>query len=125
MLKAGGAYVPLDPNYPRDRIAFMIDDAELLLVLTQKDLAKDIPGSAAIFCIDEHWKTIAGENYANPVTAATASNIASRNSRVPAGPVRSSEIGPSSGSTVTVKRRNRQHWRSASIVRAITGRMSP
>ena len=76
VLKAGGAYVPLDPTYPRDRIAFMIEDAELLLVLTRKDLAKDIPGGAAILCIDVDWETIAGESDANPLIAATASNVA-------------------------------------------------
>src|SRR5262249_43067045 len=32
--KAGGAYVPLDPAYPSERIAFMLDDARLRVVLT-------------------------------------------------------------------------------------------
>src|SRR5262249_43030268 len=36
ILKAGGAYVPLDPSYPRDRLAFMITDARLTLLLTQE-----------------------------------------------------------------------------------------
>ncbi|MEI5640044.1 MULTISPECIES: amino acid adenylation domain-containing protein [unclassified Pseudoalteromonas] len=35
ILKAGGAYVPLDPGYPEERLAFMINDAELSLILTQ------------------------------------------------------------------------------------------
>jgi amino acid adenylation domain-containing protein len=33
--KAGGAYVPMDPAYPRDRLSFMIEDAQALLLLTQ------------------------------------------------------------------------------------------
>lgn len=49
-----------------------------------------------------------------------ASNSADKNSRVPDGPVRSSTIGPPSGSTVMVNPRNRQHCRSASTVRAIS-----
>ncbi len=38
VLKAGGAFLPLDPNYPDKRLAFMIDDSKLDLVLTQSDL---------------------------------------------------------------------------------------
>ncbi len=35
MLKAGGAYLPLDPDYPRERLAFMLTDAGLRVVLVQ------------------------------------------------------------------------------------------
>ena len=43
ILKAGGAYVPLDPTYPRERLAFMIDDAKLPLVVTQGRLVGHLP----------------------------------------------------------------------------------
>jgi amino acid adenylation domain-containing protein/thioester reductase-like protein len=33
-LKAGGAYLPIDPNYPKDRIAYMLDDAKCKVALT-------------------------------------------------------------------------------------------
>nr|QEO74619.1 AMP-dependent synthetase and ligase [uncultured bacterium] len=36
VLKAGGAYVPLDPEYPRERLAFMAEDARVKVLLTQK-----------------------------------------------------------------------------------------
>ncbi|MEB3357178.1 MAG: amino acid adenylation domain-containing protein [Synechococcales bacterium] len=39
ILKAGGAYVPLDPNYPRDRLTFVIKDAQLSLLLTNSELS--------------------------------------------------------------------------------------
>ena len=39
VLKAGGAYLPLDPQYPRERIAFMLEDAGARLLLTRRDLA--------------------------------------------------------------------------------------
>src|SRR5437764_14643754 len=47
VLKASGAYVPLDPTYPSERIAFMLEDAGLSLLLTQDRLVKDIPACGA------------------------------------------------------------------------------
>ena len=38
ILKAGSAYVPLDPNYPRDRLTFILDDSQPLVLLTQQSL---------------------------------------------------------------------------------------
>jgi amino acid adenylation domain-containing protein len=43
ILKAGGAYVPLDPSYPRERLAFMLDDARVPILLTQKRLRNRLP----------------------------------------------------------------------------------
>ncbi|HYT50083.1 MAG TPA: amino acid adenylation domain-containing protein, partial [Pyrinomonadaceae bacterium] len=77
VLKAGGGYVPLDPNYPRDRIAFMIDDAKLALVITQRHLVNEIPvGDAKPLCIDSDWEMIARESDANPSVAVDSSNAA-------------------------------------------------
>ena len=38
ILKAGGAYVPLDPSYPAERLALMIDDTRMPVILTQERL---------------------------------------------------------------------------------------
>src|SRR5579863_3158149 len=38
ILKAGGTYVPLDPSYPAGRIAFMLDDAQIRILITSNDL---------------------------------------------------------------------------------------
>ncbi|HEX6044332.1 MAG TPA: amino acid adenylation domain-containing protein, partial [Pyrinomonadaceae bacterium] len=47
VLKAGGAYLPIDPTYPEDRIAFMLADANVQLVLTKvPDLARQYPETA-------------------------------------------------------------------------------
>jgi amino acid adenylation domain-containing protein/non-ribosomal peptide synthase protein (TIGR01720 family) len=43
VLEAGGAYVPLDPSYPRERLAFMIADAELGLILSEAALRDELP----------------------------------------------------------------------------------
>jgi amino acid adenylation domain-containing protein len=46
-LKAGGAYVPLDPTYPPDRLAFILEDTRLSVLLTQERLAQALPAHAA------------------------------------------------------------------------------
>ncbi|MBV9385322.1 MAG: amino acid adenylation domain-containing protein, partial [Chroococcidiopsidaceae cyanobacterium CP_BM_ER_R8_30] len=66
ILKAGGAYVPLDPAYPQERLAFILEDAQASVLLTQKRLVTALPQRVArVVCLDADWKTIAqagGEN---------------------------------------------------------------
>lgn len=53
ILKAGGAYVPLDPGYPSDRLAFMIEDAQVPILVTQQRLAARLPaGNARLVYLD-------------------------------------------------------------------------
>jgi amino acid adenylation domain-containing protein/thioester reductase-like protein len=47
ILKAGGAYVPLDPTYPVERLNFILTDADISLLLTQKDLLSSLPTDKA------------------------------------------------------------------------------
>lgn len=54
VLKAGGAYVPLDPVYPKDRLAFMMTDARITVILTQKELAAKLPAMMRGFCVSMH-----------------------------------------------------------------------
>jgi len=54
VLKAGGAYLPLDINYPRERLAMMLEDAGPQLVLTESALVKSLPVSdSKVVCIDK------------------------------------------------------------------------
>lgn len=51
--KAGGSYVPLDPSYPRERLAFILTDAAVSLVLSHTSVAADAPrGSWQVLCVD-------------------------------------------------------------------------
>ncbi|MEC0596264.1 non-ribosomal peptide synthetase DhbF [Bacillus spizizenii] len=43
VLKAGAAYLPLDPDYPADRIAFMLEDAQPAFIMTNTKAAENIP----------------------------------------------------------------------------------
>ena len=66
ILKAGGAYVPLDPTYPEDRIAFMIQDAQAPVLLTQQHLTNRLPQhSAQVVAVDGDWDRIAQESDEN------------------------------------------------------------
>jgi len=47
ILKAGAAYVPLDPNYPSERLAYMLDDSDPVVVLTQEGIAGTLPATRA------------------------------------------------------------------------------
>jgi len=54
ILKAGGAYLPLDPMFPRERLAFMLEDAQPLVLLTQRRLLTDLPDhQSQVVCLDE------------------------------------------------------------------------
>src|SRR5262249_26358183 len=46
ILKAGGAYVPLDPAYPRERLAAMLENARISVLVTQRKLVSLLPASA-------------------------------------------------------------------------------
>ncbi len=77
ILKAGGAYVPLDPEYPPDRLAFMLQDAQVPVLLTQKRLSPQLPGHhARVVCVDADWAIMAQESLDNPRSGATATNVA-------------------------------------------------
>jgi amino acid adenylation domain-containing protein len=47
ILKAGGAYMPVDPDYPADRVAYMLEDSGVPVVLAQDHLLDRLPGHGA------------------------------------------------------------------------------
>ena len=77
VLKAGAAYVPLDPAYPKDRIAFIVEDAQLQLLLTQERLIEQLPTtSVQAIRVDAEWPSIASESADNPGLEVTPRNLA-------------------------------------------------
>lgn len=76
ILKAGGAYVPLDPAYPQERLAFMLEDASVPVLLTQAQQQKKLPPhSARVVCLDKDWSEIAFQSEENPTSGVTAENL--------------------------------------------------
>jgi amino acid adenylation domain-containing protein len=77
ILKAGGAYVPLDPEYPTERLRFMLEDAQVKVLLTQQQLVESIPQHQAhLVCLDSDWEKIAQECELNPENTAATDNLA-------------------------------------------------
>ncbi len=79
ILKAGGAYVPLDPHYPQERLAFMLEDTQVSILLTQQHLLEGLPNhDAQTICLDTDtdWEAIAQESQEAPLPIATPENLA-------------------------------------------------
>ncbi|HEY9815189.1 MAG TPA: amino acid adenylation domain-containing protein [Candidatus Obscuribacterales bacterium] len=75
ILKAGGAYVPIDPAYPAERIALILADAQVSLVLTQSSLAEQF-SHPNVICLDRDWTDIASHGAENPVNQTHPENLA-------------------------------------------------
>ncbi|HYG10141.1 MAG TPA: amino acid adenylation domain-containing protein, partial [Pyrinomonadaceae bacterium] len=76
-LKAGGAYVPLDSQYPKERLAYMLEDAGVDVLLTQQHLLENLPShEMPVLCLDRDWEAVSGYSRENPRNPATTQNIA-------------------------------------------------
>ena len=63
ILKAGGAYVPLDPSFPQGRLAYMIADSGMHVLVTHRQLDQSLPvRPASIVHLDADWETIARQD---------------------------------------------------------------
>ena len=66
ILKAGGAYVPLDPAYPEDRLSYMVNDAQVSIVVTlEKWKSLITQQSFTRVCLDSQSETIAQQTTDN------------------------------------------------------------
>ncbi len=82
ILKSGGAYLPLDLSYPPPRIAYMLQDAHVPVLLIQQHLQEQLPDvqqlqqSMQVVCLDTDWATIAACRAANPENQTQPENLA-------------------------------------------------
>jgi amino acid adenylation domain-containing protein len=85
ILKAGGAYLPLEPTYPQERLAFMLEEAQTPVLLTQEQGLPGIPpieglggnsGSLRLVCLETDWAIISEESQENLVSGVKPDNLA-------------------------------------------------
>ncbi|MBD2502161.1 amino acid adenylation domain-containing protein [Anabaena azotica FACHB-119] len=77
ILKAGGAYLPLDPEYPQERLSFMLEDAQVSVLLTQQSLLGRLPQHhAQVVCLDADAHLIAQCSQDNLITDVQPTNLA-------------------------------------------------
>ncbi|WP_242198389.1 MULTISPECIES: non-ribosomal peptide synthase/polyketide synthase [unclassified Pseudomonas] len=77
VLKAGGAYVPLDPEYPQERLAYMIEDSGITLLLSQQSLLAVLPVERIqVIALDQPASWLAGYSSASPDSGVHALNLA-------------------------------------------------
>src|SRR6266581_3207443 len=63
ILKAGGAYVPLDPSFPEDRLAYMVEDNGMRVLVTHRELDERIPTRPELIIrLDSDWESVANES---------------------------------------------------------------
>jgi amino acid adenylation domain-containing protein len=94
ILKAGGAYLPLDPSYPKERLAFTLQDARAPVLLTEQSLLSLVPewntgspqegtlsnskvegSKPGVICLDRDWERLAQQSVDNPANTAQPENL--------------------------------------------------
>ncbi len=88
ILKAGGAYLPLDPSYPSERLRFMLEDAQVSVLLTQETLVGRLPDFSVsvqhnsiipnprVICLDTDWELMTQASEENLTSHVTSDNLA-------------------------------------------------
>ena len=77
VMKAGAACLPLDPEYPRERLAYMLEDSKAPLLITQAGLLKDLAGAQVeVVELDSDWKLLSGFSRENSAGCANLDQLA-------------------------------------------------
>ncbi|HEY9829767.1 MAG TPA: AMP-binding protein, partial [Stenomitos sp.] len=65
-----------DPAYPSERIAYMLDNSQLPVLLTQQKLVASLPEhQVRVVCLDSDWEEISTESNLSPITSLTPENL--------------------------------------------------
>ncbi|NDJ35333.1 MAG: amino acid adenylation domain-containing protein [Chloroflexi bacterium] len=76
ILKAGGAYVPLDPAYPHERLAFMLQDARVAVLLTDTSVNATLPlHQGSVMVVDTQAAEVRRQPDTNPQAAVTPEHL--------------------------------------------------
>ncbi|MET0399651.1 MAG: amino acid adenylation domain-containing protein [Longimicrobiaceae bacterium] len=112
VLKAGGAYVPLDPAYPAERLAYLLADSAVPVVLVQERLRDRVPaGTARVVCVDALPEEEGGDDPAAPAAATDPGQLA--------------YVIYTSGSTGTPKGVLVEHRSVTALLRWMAGQVRP
>ena len=77
ILKAGGAFLSIDPTYPKERIAYMVEDSGLKTIITQSALAEALPfDGKQLVLTDTDQERIAAQSKENPPARSAFNNLA-------------------------------------------------
>src|SRR5262249_20110320 len=78
VLKAGAAYLPLETGTPRERLEWMLADAQVKVVVRQRGVGEEIGAAGKLKQVvwEEEWETISGEAEAEVESGVGAENLA-------------------------------------------------
>ncbi|MFT6265595.1 MAG: amino acid adenylation domain-containing protein [Oleiphilaceae bacterium] len=77
ILKTGASYIPMDPGYPKERLAYMAEQADIRLIITCESVKDDIDYfKYELLSIDEHWNKISDQSFSHQLPVVDPENIA-------------------------------------------------
>ncbi len=77
VMKSGAACLPLDPDYPAERLAYMLEDSQAPLLITQPGLMPGLGnGQAEVLHLHSDWKILEGFCSENTASAVSPENLA-------------------------------------------------
>jgi len=76
IIKSGGVCVALDPAYPKDRLAYILEDTQPLTILTQASLSSLFPEQARIICLDQIWSLVTNQHPNDLYVSSSGENLA-------------------------------------------------
>ncbi|AUT01014.1 non-ribosomal peptide synthetase [Nostoc sp. CENA543] len=77
VLKAGGGYVPLEVDYPQQRLAYISEDSEISVLITQESLLNSLPVvGVKVIALHQEWDVLNSQDQENPVSAVVPENLA-------------------------------------------------